>query len=462
MKTTLSTKELFLFSWAVQEQWWDADSSQLWLQEYQKHTPPSLSLLEWLLLKQYLTLSQFKQLFAKADEWIEFVCSLCDKKFVSKTTTALPEHCKQCGGSLNARYPKEKEPIIGMTIGNCFVVRKLGQGGMGAVYLSYHQPRLQWVALKILPKNLMNSSEEEKRFEIEARSASQMEHPNIVPVLEMGIEQELHYMIQEWIAGPSLEKYLEEKGPLPLSEIIPLLRGIGAGLAYAHQKGIIHRDIKPANILLTEDRVPKIADFGLAKILEGQSISVTGSILGTPEYISPEQSEGKPLDGRTDIYSLGVTLFQMLTGKVPYEADTKMAILYKHIHEPVPNPLLFCPHLDPLFAEILLKCMAKKPEARFKDCSELLETLALYTEGKLVSGRLLAGILHSYETKPFSPMSELFGQPIASPPSSVSGFEADNKASISGGVGLGCVFWILMGCLALVGFRELLRTFLSG
>lgn len=394
----ISLQEQFLISWAVQKKWLDSETIASFVQSHKKRPDFGLKLFEDLLEQKYLSSDLFCKLLKKTEELLEWACSQCQKKFIAVSTDSAPKHCKYCQSILTVKPPFVLPPLVGTSIGQALISRKLGQGGMGSVYLAFHPQLHQWVALKILPKSLVLTPEEEHRFQLEAQSAYQLDHPNIVRVLSMGEEQGCHYMIQQFVAGPSLEKYLQEQKKLSIPEALPLMKELCRGLIYAHQQGIIHRDIKPSNIMLTPDLKPKITDFGLAKLLNStQSISATGTIIGTPEYISPEQSEGKKVDHRTDIYSLGVTFFQMVTGHVPYEAESKMAILLKHLQAPVPNPSQICAGIDTQFSQIIVKCMAKKPEARFSNCQEILQILESYETGNFQSS-LLPGILKTYSS----------------------------------------------------------------
>ncbi|MEK7484524.1 MAG: serine/threonine-protein kinase, partial [Planctomycetota bacterium] len=347
----------------------------------------------------------------------EFKCPGCQKVFFRKPNANSPMNCQKCSALLPLpKFEITLDERIGNRIGGCIIARKLGQGGMGSVYLAFHTRLGKWVAIKILPKqeeketqhflgdyrdnyvaikSLSQKEEtnsyEQKRFLLEARAGSKLEHPNVIGVLDVGEENECYYMIQQYIEGESLRKRIVRQKRLTIREIIPILRGICAGLEYAHQNQIIHRDIKPDNIMLTPQNEVKIADFGLAKSLDKMSsLSVSGLILGTPHFMSPEQCEGKrSVDHRSDIYSLGATLFQMLTGEAPYvsraEENSLMTILFRHVNDPIPNPLEFIPEIDPLFAQITMRCMAKKPEERFQSCQEILEYLDLYEKQQLDS-----------------------------------------------------------------------------
>jgi hypothetical protein len=220
-----------------------------------------------------------------------------------------------------------------------------------------------------------------KRFEREAKNVAALRHPNIVQVFDFDLEGELSYMVMEFIDGVTLKTHLENltrtDKPLPLSESIHIVNEIGQALAYAHAHNMIHRDVKPANVMVTRENRLILTDFGLAKILSGTSLTLTGGVVGTPAYMAPEQGMGDAGDPRADIYSLGVILYELATGQLPFDADTPLAIMLKHMNEPVPPPHTFQSDLPFSIETIILKSLAKKPEDRYQSVEEMLSHLQI-------------------------------------------------------------------------------------
>jgi serine/threonine protein kinase len=270
----------------------------------------------------------------------------------------------------------DEDPIIGKQIGHCTVQRKLGQGGMGAVYLAHHPGLNRAVAIKVLPGDLASDPEYKERFFREARLAARLEHPNVVQVHDVGEEQGIHYISMQYIEGKSLDAILREKKKLALNEALAITKRVAVALSAAAKLGIVHRDIKPHNILLSKDGVVKVADFGLAKDEDAnRSISEPGTIMGTPYYMSPEQAKGEKVDPRGDIYSLGATLYHMLTGKRMFDGGTPVSIVMKQINEePVPIREID-PAVPEAVAAVVGKMLKKDPGQRYASADELIRAL---------------------------------------------------------------------------------------
>ncbi len=279
--------------------------------------------------------------------------------------------------------------LAGQTIGKYRVIEHLGRGGMAEVYKGY-QPNLdRYVALKLMHAFLAADQDFISRFEREAKNVAALRHPNIVQVYDFDVHNGTPFMVMEYIEGGTLKSHLEDlmrkSEKQTLSEAIHIVGEIGQALAYAHSRQMIHRDVKPANVLLENSGRVILTDFGIAKILTGPSYTVTGATIGTPSYMSPEQGLGRPGDHRSDIYALGVMLYQLATGQLPYEADTPLAVMLKHVNEPLPLPRTFKPDLPEGIERIILKAMAKSPDDRFQSADEMLGQLR-----NLDTARLLA------------------------------------------------------------------------
>ena len=253
---------------------------------------------------------------------------------------------------------------------------------MATVYQGYDPRFEREVAVKVLPSELLHSDPQFKlRFEREAKIIAQLEHPSIVPVYDVGDEGGQPYFVMRYMNGGSLSERIKAK-VMSIEEAARILGQIAPGLDEAHHKSIVHRDLKPSNILFDSKGTPYISDFGIAKLSQAQTSSVTGSaIIGTPAYMAPEQASGETVDGRSDIYALGIILFEMLTGRQPYEADTPMAIAIKHITDPVPHILDANPNLPAAVEEIIQKAMAKSKNDRYTTAVEMVDALRNISTG---------------------------------------------------------------------------------
>src|SRR4051812_27102290 len=286
-----------------------------------------------------------------------------------------------------------QDPNIGRDIldGQFQILQKIGSGGMGSVYKAIQPAMNRMVAVKILHPKLTNRKDLVSRFRREARAMSHLSHPNTVKVLLYGeLDDGALYIVMEYLEGKNLNQVVRKEGPLPPERAVPILIQVCGALQEAHLQGIIHRDLKPENIFLSTNGglrdYPKVLDFGLAKVTERElrpgSIMLTqeGMVFGTPEFMSPEQAQGKTLDARSDIYSLAVILYELLTGKLPFTAKTPMEYIQKHVTEPiiplserVPG-LSFPNELD----AVLARALSKKPEQRFQTAADFAEALRPY------------------------------------------------------------------------------------
>jgi serine/threonine protein kinase len=265
--------------------------------------------------------------------------------------------------------------LDGKTLGPYRVIAQIGKGGMATIYRAYQPAMDRTVALKILPEHFAHDPQFVERFYREARTIAQLEHPNILPVYDFGEQDGITYLVMRFLDGGTLQE-LMEKQPLSLGQTSHILTQVCAALDYAHRKGIIHRDVKPSNVMIDREGAVYLSDFGIAKVLESSShLTQTGAVLGTPAYMSPEQCMGSTIDKRSDIYSLGVMLYEMAVGVVPFKADTPMAVMMAHMHDPLPMPRLKNPAISEELQLVILKAMAKEPGDRFQTAAELAAAL---------------------------------------------------------------------------------------
>ncbi|HEU4698468.1 MAG TPA: protein kinase [Gemmatimonadales bacterium] len=254
------------------------------------------------------------------------------------------------------------------------LLEELGRGGMALVYRARDRELEREVAIKVLPFSLAFDAEFVERFQREARTAGGLEHPNIIPIYRVGRSGRVIYFVMKYLRGGSLSTALAERGRLTPPEIRRILVEAGSALGYAAQRGVVHRDIKPDNIMFDEFGHTVLTDFGIAKAASGQKLTGTGMSIGTPHYMSPEQARAQPIDGRSDIYSLGVVAYQALAGNVPYDGEDSFSIGYKHITEPVPVPALASADERRLY-EVIRRMLMKDPADRFQSCEELVAAL---------------------------------------------------------------------------------------
>lgn len=262
----------------------------------------------------------------------------------------------------------------GQMLGPYRIINQIGRGGMATVYKAYQSSVDRYVAIKVLPSQLAESREFATRFQQEARIIAKLEHPHILPVFDYGESDGIAYFVMRYMDAGTLKEKMIEGRPLPLSEIDKLFTQLAGALSYAHGHGVVHRDLKPANVLIDSQGNVFLTDFGIAKILESASprLTQTDAIMGTPAYISPEQAQGQPVDQRSDIYSLGIILYEMVTGSVPFTAETPLAVLFKHISDPLPPPSVVKPDIRPAIEKVILKSLAKDPRDRFSTAAEFV------------------------------------------------------------------------------------------
>ncbi|MFZ1398602.1 MAG: serine/threonine-protein kinase [Candidatus Promineifilaceae bacterium] len=262
-------------------------------------------------------------------------------------------------------------------IGRYKIIEEIARGGMAAVFLAEDPLIRRKVAVKVLSNRLLEDDPNYyDRFQQEAETIAALEHSAVIPIYDFGHQGDLSYIVMRYMPGGTLEDRLQN-GALPLEEVGFVMERVGSALAEAHEKGILHRDIKPANILFNGRSEPFLSDFGTAKNLAAaKGITGTGVMIGTVEYMSPEQIQGaKEMDGRTDIYALGIVLFFMLTGHLPFKGDSIVSIVMAHLSSPVPSVQEAIPTLKPPWDDILYKALAKKPEDRYQKVNELVQAV---------------------------------------------------------------------------------------
>jgi serine/threonine protein kinase len=266
--------------------------------------------------------------------------------------------------------------LSGLTIASYQLVEEIGKGAMAVVYKAFQPSLDRWVAVKVLdPAYTGRDIESLARFRREAKAIAALRHPNILMVYDCGEQDDLEFIAMEFVAGGTLKRRLTGTS-FNWKRAASLAIGIGQALAYAHSHSIVHRDVKPGNVLLPRDNWPLLADFGLAKIKQsGHGLTDPGVSLGTPAYTSPEQALGDPVDHRADIYALGVVLFEMATGRVPYQASRPFEVLLMHISEPAPRPRALVPDLPEDLERIILKALEKDPDSRYDDMLDMVGEL---------------------------------------------------------------------------------------
>jgi len=273
--------------------------------------------------------------------------------------------------------------LIGQSLGRYHILEKLGEGGMATVYKAYDTRLERDIAIKVIRRGAFPPEQLERilmRFEQEARLIAKLSHPNIVKLLDYGVYEGSPYHVLEYIPAGTLKKLLEQRAgkQMPWREAARLLLPIAQALEYAHEHKIIHRDIKPSNILLTEKGQPILSDFGIAKPLDIEAthtLTGAGVGIGTAAYMSPEQGLGKKIDGRTDVYSLGIVYYELITGRTPFTADTPQAVIDKQIHDPLPRPTQYVTDLPEKVEHLLLKALAKAPENRYPGMGAFVKAL---------------------------------------------------------------------------------------
>jgi hypothetical protein len=287
--------------------------------------------------------------------------------------------CRYCGSNLNISQLDpgvDSTTTLKLALASRFEIQEeIGRGGMAIVFRAVQKSLMRTVALKVLPAQFTHDAEFLNRFRREAEAAAQLTHPNIVTIHDVSSENGVHYISMELLEGENLHAQIRSRGALPVEESVRIVSQVAEGLAYAHQRGIVHRDVKSANIILTQTGRVVLMDFGIAHAAQGTKLTQTGTVIGTPEYMSPEQAAGKEVGPPSDQYSLGVVLYECLTGHPPFEADNPISVLHKLMYEePVP-PGNLCAGIPKGVEGVVLRAMSKDAGQRFASCGDLVLAL---------------------------------------------------------------------------------------
>lgn len=273
------------------------------------------------------------------------------------------------------------------------IIRQIGSGGMSYVYLAIDEQTSRDVAIKVLKEELQDDQEFVSRFQTEAKAASSLSHPNVVKVLGVGQDGGKRYMVQEYIPGKTLKQLIQERGRIDWEEAVHIALQVASGLEHAHAHGVVHRDIKPHNILMTDNNTAMLTDFGIARASTSSTVTIQGgSTMGSVHYFSPEQARGGIVGPKADIYSLGVMIYEMVTGLLPFEGETSVAVAVKHLQEAPANPSEIHPDIPEGISRIIHKCMQKAPSARYDSARDLFDELGQFLEDPEAAGY---GLLHS-------------------------------------------------------------------
>src|SRR3974390_1445845 len=294
--------------------------------------------------------------------------------------------------------------LAGRVFSNRYEIqRELAQGGMAEVYLARDQLLSRPVALKALfPEDAREPSFVE-RFRREAQAAANPNHPNIVAIYDWGQEGGTYFIVMEYVEGRSLRDLIRSEGPLDPNEASEITAEIASALAFAHKSGVVHRDVKPGNVLLTRGGLVKVTDFGIARAGTSDGLTQTGSVMGTAPFFSPEQAQVLPVDGRSDVYSLGIVLYEMVTGVCPFTGDSPVSVAYKHVREPPVAPTERNPEVPPDLEQIILTALAKDPEERYQTADDLRADLLRFRRGRPLAAAPITALVAEVPTSAVSP-----------------------------------------------------------
>ncbi|MEA2407821.1 MAG: eukaryotic-like serine/threonine-protein kinase [Thermoleophilaceae bacterium] len=266
--------------------------------------------------------------------------------------------------------------VIGTLISERYrLEEKIGSGGMSSVYRAFDPTLERWVAIKLMHRDISHDPDQLERFRREARAVAQLNHPHVVTVIDAGEDDGAPYIVFEYVEGETLKERIRRLGRLPVSEAVAYAIEIGRALEAAHLSLLVHRDVKPQNVLIDRDGRAKVTDFGIARSLEAHGLTATGRVLGTTDYVSPEQALGHEVTGQSDIYSLGIVLYEMLTGETPFKADTQVAVAMRHVRDPLPDVQRRRPEISAALAAVVERATAKETQNRYADVSDMVHDL---------------------------------------------------------------------------------------
>src|ERR687898_395291 len=328
------------------------------------------------------------------------------------------------------------------------IQRGIARGGMAEVYLARDQLLDRPVAVKVLFDEYARDPSFVERFRREAQSAAGLNHPNIVAIYDWGQERGTYFIVMEYVRGRSLRDVIQVNGPFSPRRTAEIGAEIAGALEFAHRNGVVHRDVKPGNVLLTADGDVKVTDFGIARAGTGEALTQTGAVMGTATYFSPEQAQGLPVDGRSDVYSLGVVLYEMVTGAPPFTGESPVAVAYKHVREEPEPPAARAPDLPPDLEHIILAAMTKDPDSRYQTADALRTDLRRFVRGQPPLGAPVTGVVaDGTATAAVAPTQ-------AAPPAAPNGDDpADRRrkrigAFVAAFLGVGLVAAVIIGLLA--------------
>jgi eukaryotic-like serine/threonine-protein kinase len=266
--------------------------------------------------------------------------------------------------------------VIGTLLSGRFrLEEKIGSGGMSTVYRAFDETLERWVAIKLLHREISSDSDQLERFRREARAVASLSHPHVVTVIDFGEDDDHPYIVFEYVEGETLKERLRRVGRLPVSEAVAYAIEIGRALQCAHSNRLVHRDVKPQNVLIDSEGRAKVTDFGIARSLEAEGLTATGRVLGTTDYVAPEQALGEDTTAQSDVYSLGICLFEMLTGEVPFKAETQVAVAMKHVKDPLPDIRMRRPEISAALAAVVETACAKETANRYASAKEMTAAL---------------------------------------------------------------------------------------
>src|SRR5215212_8738957 len=286
----------------------------------------------------------------------------------------MPDRCSTWLQPSSAR--KTRATVIGTQLrGRYRLEERIGAGGMSTVYHAYDETLERWVAIKVLHHTMEDDPVQLERFRREARTVARLNHPHVVTVIDAGEDDGHPFIVFEYVDGDTLKGLIKRTGPLPVVEAVAYAIEIGRGLEAAHQERLVHRDVKPQNVLIDPDGRAKVTDFGISRSLDADGLTATGRVLGTTDYVAPEQALGEEVTEQSDVYSLGICLFEMLTGGVPFTAESQVGVAMKHVREPLPNVQELRPEASSALAAVIERSTAKERRNRYATAHDMVQDL---------------------------------------------------------------------------------------